>query len=933
MATAANYGSLVEIDDGAVRSTFKNHSSSKNNSAFRPRRPDPASFKYLYSLPDPPPPLSANFQSTSVDPHNEERSTHRALSRNALKSLTGTSTTFQQSGEFCDVPVDDIIASGKENVLPSLACENGGSQKVEALIRSGCSVDIAAIDEDDYSEEVVASLETTVCLLSSLTGYWAFLSSNRYASRVVETVVRCCYSHPLTLNPSLKAQATKLSETIGKLLLAGHSEYLVSVPGGAATIARHVCGSQVLRTLAVTMAGGRIVVPTASLTTTDTYDFYNYGVSPATGNGGTTPASDQEKKKAKKKRQQQKKRGRDESNSSFNSSKFDISLSSTSLYTGDANIWPNTMTPTLRSQLFFRGVSSTIVSLVTGDAVVNATTVQSLIDKLSKEKVDEGGYGGLAFHKCGSATLGALMRVMNAVKDESTPNPNPNPNANANEELLAKVIENLIQSSDGIVSSSNLKSLALDCGPSSHLTETIVSCSNDKNLTSIVNALLDADILPALLVSTPDNSHNIGSYVVQAILERIDDPELSLRVLAPLFLLIGKCGWGSTADKVHMAVVWKALALASRAGPHVELVPKLINAIQQGSGVANAGAEDILLSLLLKADSDCEIDICGAKAYGALMAGGWNGKFLEKAANSPLFGASDEDMRKKKKAPSLTLDEAKRSNLLNNIFTNGGLARCIVDPILDMSYESDIPHAVAVSLATKLAKFGTEYDDETKIGIHLVNLACSPVGSKLLKKISTVLIRADEKAPKEVALSVAHNLATRGGARLRGDRFGRTVIESCGVARFESGEEEWSKFCKSLISRTKFLNEVVTEGKTSDSGASGGSGNGNGNGTVSLNEETKAGRKRKRKRKKGGDESGTSGPDESGDGDNTHSGNDKKDGTDNKNADGENTVTEVAGGKASKIDIFSAISIPTKKAKKDKKDKKAAKKAKKSKEE
>ena len=431
-----------------------------------------------------------------------------------------------------------------------------------------------------------------------------------------------------------------------------------------------------------------------------------------------------------------------------------------------------------------------------------------------------------------------------------------------------------------------LRSLALDCGPSSRLVETLVNVDTPAGVNSIVEAIVSdgGKLLKELLL--PENGEGgRGSYLIQAVLDAVSEADCAAKILTPVLLLVGKFGWESGVavankeekeekeekdkeiqnPKIHSAVLWKSLALAGRTGPHTSLLPRIINALQGGSGLNNLAVEDLLLCLLLKTSSGAQsgaqshalaIDMCGAKAFSSLFrphptltTSPWKESFLVKLANSPLF-----TLELKKDETRYT--KRQLNQLLVNALTNGGLARSIIDVVLDLTVDGDgdedgkTPHAAAINLACLIGSHGTSYDysfeqgsqvdvgDGEKEGLNLVSFSCTPVGAKLLKKIVKILVSAgNEKGGKDIATGIAHVLSGKGSARLQGDKFGRVVFEECGVHAFEEGVEEWNKFCKKVVRETSFVSEIIV------TKAENGSGNGNGNGGEG------GGRKRKRKRK------------------------------------------------------------------------------------
>ena len=191
----------------------------------RPRRPNAETIRYLRSLPLD---LTAGVQ--EIEAFLQQRDDHTEFPSALAAALSA---------------LDEL-----RDELASLAGDEYASAAIEQVIRLTAPYSVRA---------------ARVCLVA-VAGYAVFLATHRYGSHVLQTILwKCCAgtddieatsteSTDLALHPDAPALRQADDDALPSLtdsLLIIHAELLAH----AATLARHVCGSHILRTLACLYGG------------------------------------------------------------------------------------------------------------------------------------------------------------------------------------------------------------------------------------------------------------------------------------------------------------------------------------------------------------------------------------------------------------------------------------------------------------------------------------------------------------------------------------------------------------------------------------------------------------------------------------------------------------------------------------------------------
>ncbi len=204
----------------------------------RPRRPNAETVSYLNGLP-----IDEKLASEQV--------------RAYVDSFQRTNDASSEAAEFpALVNATHAALSSVFNEIASLACEEIPAQQIETLVRIACRYSAAA-------KRVV---------LSSLSGYWVFLSTHRFGSHVAQTVLRCAVAE---CEVNLDEFDDKQDECEGKMVIDDSygsilQENVSFVPDlllqafeelkpFATDLTVHVCGTHVVRTALCILAGVEFV--------------------------------------------------------------------------------------------------------------------------------------------------------------------------------------------------------------------------------------------------------------------------------------------------------------------------------------------------------------------------------------------------------------------------------------------------------------------------------------------------------------------------------------------------------------------------------------------------------------------------------------------------------------------------------------------------
>ena len=212
----------------------------------RPRRGDPETISYLRGLP--------------LDEVTAAKEARAYIS--AHRSEDGSAAEENEPAEFPEsLSATHAALSSIYHEIASLACEEDSCQQIETLIRISCRFSMAA-------KRIV---------LSSLSGYWVFLSTHRFGSHVAQTALRCAVAEceeNLDAFGGGKSEGGEVVEDSYGSLLQNEDGSGGSVPHSlsqilldaieelkqyASDLSVHVCGTHVLRSSVCILSGVEFV--------------------------------------------------------------------------------------------------------------------------------------------------------------------------------------------------------------------------------------------------------------------------------------------------------------------------------------------------------------------------------------------------------------------------------------------------------------------------------------------------------------------------------------------------------------------------------------------------------------------------------------------------------------------------------------------------
>ena len=208
----------------------------------RPRRPNPDTLIYLKSL-------SLNEKQSHAEIQDYIK--HKKTLHNGEKTVDDVEEAeYPQGLTAAEAALDEIL-----NEVASLAGDEFGSQCLETIVRI----------------LVPYSLLAARKLLYGITGYMVHLSTHRYGSHVVQTILQFA-SRPTNLEGImsediyrfLKVTEEKAHDNLNHEI-PPMKDLLCSISGELASVAKdlavHVCGSHVIRTLLCVLGGVEEVLP------------------------------------------------------------------------------------------------------------------------------------------------------------------------------------------------------------------------------------------------------------------------------------------------------------------------------------------------------------------------------------------------------------------------------------------------------------------------------------------------------------------------------------------------------------------------------------------------------------------------------------------------------------------------------------------------
>jgi hypothetical protein len=731
----------------------------------RPRRPNPDTLTYLKSLPF------------------DERIAHQEISSylNYQKKIKQEGYTEENLEEFEEeVEYPQILSAALaaldeiKNEIASLAGDEFGSQCIETIAR------ITA----PYSTNAARQL------LYGVSGYMIHLSTHRYGSHVVQTILQSILHYDgLEVSKILEIDEEEQNAENGdelpilKDLILSVSEEVLPV---CKDLAVHICGSHVLRTLLSILGGCAESIP---------HHLANKG-----GAGGVMQSGGTRRGKVKSKKKKKKNKSVMMADGISNSASF-------ARYERVENPRVNSTDADIQNTLY-----SFIYKLTQLD--LNKT------DDKESYSSQPGELQQLACHPSAGPLLTVLLRILinhsNTKNKDSAASKKPMIDQDEANKSISDYRLGIHAPESQFIEGSHAETFVrcLLCwenesnadqkqekagdiiyglsGESrgSHLIETILRTSNDSFYEAFCNAgkFFQAD-------SFADYSrHEVCNFVIQTLLNTARTKEQVEKLISCTEGLIND---GYVLDKKNKrrGIFFRLVEMAAKYRIGQETILKCM---QKGFGALKVDGpltiEECIPKLIdfhqpEEGKRFAELDATGARTVYQLL------RFVPRLCGGVLNSiVSKYDV----------------SQLLS--MCNDGLAStCIIDGILNGPTKQG---SFAKAVEKLFEKLRGEY----------VALSVERIGHHTVNKIFIKLGKTEHR------FSLSEELAN-GINRLNGNAMGRSVIMDCAVKDFMEGEELWSATVKKRLEREDFLKDIV-EGNL---------------GTPGTGTE----KKRKRKRKKG----------------------------------------------------------------------------------
>jgi Pumilio-family RNA binding repeat len=672
----------------------------------RPRRPNEDTLAYIKSLP------------LEVEPAIKEIKEY--LEKSKVASDNGEDQDYPQLFSVALTAMDEIRTE-----IASLAGDEAGSQFLEILVRVTAP----------YSELAARKL------LAGCRGYFLHLTTHRYGSHVVQTLLQLStlmdkmgpgdlaetimddkedFQRECDALPSLEALIVGVTEE-----LAPHVSELVV----------HICGSHVVRTLLCVLTG------------TDMIKSMAFG----TEEGGDDPFRRGKKKLKKKKKK-----------------------------------------PDTTANMPSRGMTTMIYRKPT-DLRINIAGNQAFsaaLDTLTREISQANNTGVLqkfSSHPSAGPLVVVLLQTLTYVScvDQSVWQqndsisrtqkhlgldlPQPKFQLDSAAHQLAKNILCWPDEDDG--NDSNVASdviYGLAGEPrGSHVLETLFWCSPGPFYDSI---LTNGSFFERATIEEYID-HPIGNFVIQTMLRTIQTKEQADRILKTILPFISS-GSVIDAEKKRRGILWRTVELAAR---HRVGQDATLKAIRLGFASLQASkpeGNDATKKERRKASTisfpDCIVKVLDAKkdeAAGRLT--------LDVMGARTVYNL----LRFAPRLCESTIDGivSYPTDVLIHFAKDGLASACIWDGILEGPTESPTFSKGIFALSKKLTG-------------HWVSLSCDRCGQHVVKKMFLAL-------PEKDRFQMAEELS-RGIPQLSGSSMGRSVMDTCAVRHISGGFEEWRKGMK-----------------------------------------------------------------------------------------------------------------------------------------
>jgi hypothetical protein len=727
----------------------------RRTQSHRPRRPHPDTLAYLRSLP-----LDLDTSERQVsDFVRRIRCQHRDEDRRGQRDEEPPEGTAQladseQAAEFPSILGAALSALDEvRNEAASLACDEAGSECLEALARVACP-----------HSEIAARL-----LLSSLVDYASHLAFHRYGSHVLQTVLEASATRSgghdddegvdeeeesgvvsdLAHHEGSPLLATFLDGSLPSLVdlvAALHSALLPSVPD----LCAHPCGAPVLRTLVCVLGGAKVVeVRRGSLL--------------------TSHRMHRGKPKAKKKN---KKEGVDPHAEVLGPNRT-------------ASHGNPELTMDSRSRLLAaRGKDQQVLCSCLDELAARFTGGTD--DVLQPGDLQE-----LACHASAGPLLATLLRVL--AWDRQHVSMDAPFQLGSPAHRLAKRL--LCWKTDATGDDKQQQPWAGDViyqlagdAVGSRVLETVLWVAHDDFYALLLRAggFLSTATLQEYV------EHDVGNYVVQAALSTLRSPSQASEVLSTLSPAI-RSGLAINLSRRRRGVVWRAIeAAATHRVQQREIIQDIVHGFDRlRSSSSSPSSSNVAPTALKRIRSlkECVVMLLCIKLPET--NGGRLGLDAPGAhCVSSLLGFP----------PELCQDVLKgvlrlSSPELEALAKDGLGSRCVWDAILDRSrVQRDAGGFVAA--AKQLA---------VKLRGRWVALASDRIGQHAVRKLFASL--PDIESRKQLVLELSSAMS-----RLNGSAMGRSTMEACFVHEYvTNGEKAWSAQVKKMLNKVDLLNEIVEE--------------------------------------------------------------------------------------------------------------------------
>ena len=715
----------------------------ENSDYQRPRRPSEETLSYIKSLP-----LDLKISGEEI-----ERFLAAKSKSNKKNDEDDDDDHFPQLFAAALSAIDEI-----KTEIASLAGDEDGSQCVELLTRMTAS----------YSELAVRKL------LQGCSGYVLHLSTHRYGSHVLQSILQLATSFSTATNTDLARdvldddpfqEELQAVPSLSELIL-GVAEELTP---HASQLAVHICGSHVLRTLLCVLAGIDLLA--------------------APGSGSSAMADNNSMRRGKAKNKKKKKKKPVNSDNSQSSSNH-------------AGLM----------HMVYRNPSDLRIAVVDDESFHAA--LDALAGALSGGNSRRPGeLQKLASHPSAGPLLIVLLRVLTYVSCsdkeqwQSSSSENPQQTAASQRHLGIQPAQPKFE----LDSTAHTLAMKILCWPEAG------SSSEEVFVPDIIYGLAGeprgSHMLEALLRVSPEAFYEslltygdfynratlqeyiddkVSNFVVQTLLCTIQTKEQAETILKAVLPIISS---GSVIDpeKKRRGILWRAVELASKYRVSQEGILKAIRlgfvALQEDDSTSTkkeSTAEEDSLKPKKKQRrkaSTADLSSCIPQLLDAKTSEGDDGRVsLDVSGARTVYCML-------RFAPRLC-EETMKGILsyppdMLELFAKDGLgSRCIWDGILDGPTESPCFSQGLQKLREKLSG-------------RWVALSCDRVGQHVVKKIFRV-------SPEQERVKIAEELS-HGVPRMSGSNMGRSVMDVCAVRDFTQGVETWKRAVKKASMQDDWL--------------------------------------------------------------------------------------------------------------------------------